>query len=247
MRFTVESGGVRARAVAFGMPRLPDGCEDGLDATFGLELNEWNGAVEPRLVLRDAVAPQPRARRAARRPRRCRTRAARPTSATSTAAASASRARWACSPRRASACSRCAPTRRAGQAALEPRLGGFTVAGWEAVGEATRLRPRHRARAAAVRAAGRARRPRVGRGRGGRCALAAHRYRWDAAPARRRAVSRAARRHRASSLPRAGVAILVLEELGSSRTALLVDRRHAHAARALGDVRRGRAPAREPA
>src|SRR5919197_4491442 len=59
VRFTVESGGVRARAVAFGMPRLPDGCEDGLDATFGLELNEWGGVIEPRLVLRDAIAPRP--------------------------------------------------------------------------------------------------------------------------------------------------------------------------------------------
>ena len=47
------------------VPRLPDGAEDGLlDATFGLELNEWNGTVEPRLVLRNARAvrarPDPR-------------------------------------------------------------------------------------------------------------------------------------------------------------------------------------------
>jgi single-stranded-DNA-specific exonuclease len=56
IRFSVESGGGRARAVAFGMSKLPDGAEDGcFDATFGLELNEWNGAVEPRLVLRDVL------------------------------------------------------------------------------------------------------------------------------------------------------------------------------------------------
>jgi single-stranded-DNA-specific exonuclease len=57
IRFTVEAGGVRARAVAFGMPRLPDGHDGPLDATFGLELNEWNGTVEPRLVLRHAQPP----------------------------------------------------------------------------------------------------------------------------------------------------------------------------------------------
>jgi single-stranded-DNA-specific exonuclease len=62
IRFSVESGGGRARAVAFGMSRLPEGAEDGcFDATFGLELNEWNGTVEPRLVLRDVLpcAPGP--------------------------------------------------------------------------------------------------------------------------------------------------------------------------------------------
>lgn len=53
IRFTVEAGGIRARAVAFGMGRLPDGAADGrLHATFTLELNEWQGTVEPRLVLR---------------------------------------------------------------------------------------------------------------------------------------------------------------------------------------------------
>ena len=57
VRFTVEAGGHRARAVAFGMSRLPDG--DVHDATFTLELNEWNGAVEPRLVLRHAQVPVP--------------------------------------------------------------------------------------------------------------------------------------------------------------------------------------------
>ena len=59
VRFTVEAGGHRARAVAFGTSRLPDG--EVHDATFTLELNEWNGAVEPRLVLRHAQAPAPAA------------------------------------------------------------------------------------------------------------------------------------------------------------------------------------------
>ncbi|HET6507411.1 MAG TPA: single-stranded-DNA-specific exonuclease RecJ [Baekduia sp.] len=53
VRFTVEAGGIRARAVAFNVSRLPDGAADGrLHATFTLELNEWQGTIEPRLVLR---------------------------------------------------------------------------------------------------------------------------------------------------------------------------------------------------
>jgi single-stranded-DNA-specific exonuclease len=61
-RFSVVSGGSRARAVAFG-------CEDAfadiggqpLDASFKLERNVWKGAVEPRLVLCHArpCAPEP--------------------------------------------------------------------------------------------------------------------------------------------------------------------------------------------
>jgi len=59
VRFTVESRGARARAVAFGNGgRLPvggGGRRAGLvDATFTLEVNEWNGVSEPRLVLRQA-------------------------------------------------------------------------------------------------------------------------------------------------------------------------------------------------
>jgi single-stranded-DNA-specific exonuclease len=61
-RFTVSSGGTRARAVSFGCdgrlgvePRAP------VDASFRLELNVFNGAVEPRLLLRHArpCAPEP--------------------------------------------------------------------------------------------------------------------------------------------------------------------------------------------
>ncbi len=62
VRFAVSSGGARARAVAFGCDgRVPGGEDRPLDATFTLERNVWNGAVEPRLVLRHAVrcAPPP--------------------------------------------------------------------------------------------------------------------------------------------------------------------------------------------
>jgi single-stranded-DNA-specific exonuclease len=54
-RFTVESRGCRARAVAFGTGgRLPVAEGEPADATFTLEVNEWNGVSEPRLVLRQA-------------------------------------------------------------------------------------------------------------------------------------------------------------------------------------------------
>ncbi|MDP2711759.1 MAG: single-stranded-DNA-specific exonuclease RecJ [Solirubrobacteraceae bacterium] len=59
VRFTVSAGGARARAVAFGQSSID--CDQPLDATFSLELNEYNGSVEPRLLLRDArpSAPPP--------------------------------------------------------------------------------------------------------------------------------------------------------------------------------------------
>ena len=56
-RFSVQSGGVRAGAVAFGVSKVD--CDTPLDATFSLELNEYNGSVEPRLVLRGARPPAP--------------------------------------------------------------------------------------------------------------------------------------------------------------------------------------------
>jgi hypothetical protein len=59
-RFTVHSHGARARAVAFGLgARLPVEEGEPAQATFTLEVNEWNGVSEPRLVLRRA---QPEAR-----------------------------------------------------------------------------------------------------------------------------------------------------------------------------------------
>jgi single-stranded-DNA-specific exonuclease len=59
-RFAIASGGATARAVAFG-------CEGGLagdgatplDASFRLERNSWNGALEARLVLRHCQPCQP--------------------------------------------------------------------------------------------------------------------------------------------------------------------------------------------
>jgi single-stranded-DNA-specific exonuclease len=57
VRFTVASGGRRAQAVAFGITAVDT---DGpVDATFGLEVNEWGGAVSPRLVLRQALRCAP--------------------------------------------------------------------------------------------------------------------------------------------------------------------------------------------
>jgi single-stranded-DNA-specific exonuclease len=61
-RFSVLSGGVRARAVAFGCDGRVGGGETGpLDASFRLERNAYNGAVEPRLVMRHwrRCAPAP--------------------------------------------------------------------------------------------------------------------------------------------------------------------------------------------
>jgi single-stranded-DNA-specific exonuclease len=55
VRFTVESRGARARAVAFGGgAALPVAEGEPAEATFTLEVNEWGGVSEPRLVLRHA-------------------------------------------------------------------------------------------------------------------------------------------------------------------------------------------------
>jgi single-stranded-DNA-specific exonuclease len=56
LRFTVVSGGCRARAVAFQTATLPPGADTALDAVVTLERNEWNGVVEPRLVLQGTPA-----------------------------------------------------------------------------------------------------------------------------------------------------------------------------------------------
>jgi single-stranded-DNA-specific exonuclease len=59
-RFSVSSGGARARAVAFGCDgRVGPDPEHPRDATFRLERNTYNGAVEPRLVLRHQVPCAP--------------------------------------------------------------------------------------------------------------------------------------------------------------------------------------------
>ena len=62
VRFTVQAGGVRSSAVAFGNGgRLPVALHEPVDASFTLELNRWGGAVEPRLVLRQAQPCHPAA------------------------------------------------------------------------------------------------------------------------------------------------------------------------------------------
>jgi single-stranded-DNA-specific exonuclease len=59
-RFTVIAGGTRSPAVSFGCDgRLPVQAGEPVDATFRLERNCWNGAVEPRLLLRRAWACTP--------------------------------------------------------------------------------------------------------------------------------------------------------------------------------------------
>ena len=55
LRFTLESCGARSRGVAFGTGgRLPVDEGEAAEATFTLEVNEWKGVTEPRLVLRSA-------------------------------------------------------------------------------------------------------------------------------------------------------------------------------------------------
>jgi single-stranded-DNA-specific exonuclease len=59
VRFTVESGGARARGVAFGTGgRLPVAAGEPAEASFTLEINEWNGVTEPRLLLRQVRAAE---------------------------------------------------------------------------------------------------------------------------------------------------------------------------------------------
>ncbi|MDX6633968.1 MAG: single-stranded-DNA-specific exonuclease [Solirubrobacterales bacterium] len=52
-RFSLHSGAHRALGVAFGRASLGVEDEDLLDASVRLEINHWNGSVEPRLILRE--------------------------------------------------------------------------------------------------------------------------------------------------------------------------------------------------
>src|SRR4051794_23359827 len=62
VRFTLAAGGARSRCVAFGGgDRLPVEPGEPADAAVRLEINRWNGAVSPRLVLRRAQRCRPRA------------------------------------------------------------------------------------------------------------------------------------------------------------------------------------------
>ena len=58
LRFTVTSGGARSRAVGFGIGAGAGSLREGTahDLTARLEANEWQGAVEPRLVVRSLHA-----------------------------------------------------------------------------------------------------------------------------------------------------------------------------------------------
>ncbi|MGH2982476.1 MAG: single-stranded-DNA-specific exonuclease RecJ, partial [Solirubrobacterales bacterium] len=52
-RFSLRSGGARALGVAFGRASLPVSDSEPVDAAVRLEVNQWNGSVEPRVVLRE--------------------------------------------------------------------------------------------------------------------------------------------------------------------------------------------------
>lgn len=52
-RFSLHSGAHRALGVAFGRPSLGVGEDDPVDAAVRLEVNRWNGSVEPQVVLRE--------------------------------------------------------------------------------------------------------------------------------------------------------------------------------------------------
>ena len=52
-RFSLHSGAHRALGVAFGRSTLGVGEDDPVDAAVRLEVNRWNGSVEPRVVLRE--------------------------------------------------------------------------------------------------------------------------------------------------------------------------------------------------
>ena len=52
-RFSLHSGAHRAVGVAFGRSSLGVGKDEQIDAAVRLEVNHWNGSVEPRVVLRE--------------------------------------------------------------------------------------------------------------------------------------------------------------------------------------------------
>jgi single-stranded-DNA-specific exonuclease len=60
-RFNLHSGSHKALGVAFGRSSLGVGEDDPVDVAVRLEVNQWNGAVEPRLVLREVYPQEPRA------------------------------------------------------------------------------------------------------------------------------------------------------------------------------------------
>ncbi len=57
LRCTVNSGGLRVGAVAFGTSRLPEGADKALDVVGSLELNRWRGAEDLQFVISGAFPP----------------------------------------------------------------------------------------------------------------------------------------------------------------------------------------------
>jgi single-stranded-DNA-specific exonuclease len=58
--FTLHAGGARSRCVQFGAgTRLPAEPDEPVDAAVRLEVNRWNGAVEPRLVIQNCRPSRP--------------------------------------------------------------------------------------------------------------------------------------------------------------------------------------------
>jgi len=58
-RFSLHSGAHRALGVAFGRAGLGVGEDDPVDAAVRLEVNRWNGSVEPQVVLRELYPREP--------------------------------------------------------------------------------------------------------------------------------------------------------------------------------------------
>ncbi len=58
-RFSLHSGAHRALGVAFGRASLGVGEDDPVDAAVRLEVNRWNGSIEPRVVLRELYPREP--------------------------------------------------------------------------------------------------------------------------------------------------------------------------------------------
>lgn len=60
LRFALHSGGHRALGVAFGRSSMGVAEDEAVDASVRLEVNRWNGSVEPRVVLQELrPAPSP--------------------------------------------------------------------------------------------------------------------------------------------------------------------------------------------
>ncbi len=156
LRFVLASGGRRAGAVAFGTPSLPDGSEAGLDAVVQLERNEWNGVVEPRVVLRRALPCAPGPVRLVGEPEgweeAVRVELAAPLAPWGAAAAPVGSRRTVCDRRGAGLAATltalvssgepvlvvCADARRR-RAQLAGRLGGFALCSWSALERAPGL------------------------------------------------------------------------------------------------------------